>query len=516
MPIQPNEPIRFLILDDEPDQIVAMRENLIAAWRRSRDLFGAREPKIEGANRTEDALALLEAPQFPYDLVLADLFMPFGNSDEPHEEGGAHKLFEAFKSKPLGYRRPLLVITTNRRKDAEELLREIHEGSYEEHLDWVTYLEKPKNAPGPVGTCDLLEVKLWTQFLLDCVRAARDSEFRQGFMLSRLDEVLSFSPTLKKLKSDATRHRNQPLILISGEWGSGKERVAEHIHLSSSRAKKKLETLNVSALPANLIETEVFGAEKGSYTGCTERRIGILERAITGTVFLDEFGKDEEITRHLCDKLARVLSEPRQFRRVGGIEDFTFSGTLILGGSRLSDLLQRATREPEWMDFFSRVSGKPLLRVPALREHPEDIIPLARYFLRRSCQRLAQTPKQLDPSAEGWLLAQPWTGNIRQLENVIGTAAALDPIKLTDDDLQDILPVYSPAAKTVCAVTNPASVLTALERFGGNRAAAAQFLNVSDKTLRTWIKKHADSDPKFSAECPPATRGRGRPTNTEK
>ena len=510
-----NAPMRFLILDDEPDQVAAMSANLLNAWRKSRDLFGSSEPEIRGMNDVSDALALIGGDRFPFDLVLADLFMPVRAGGEPHEYGGAHRLYEALKEKPFGYRRPLLVITTNRRKDAEELIREIHDASYEEHLDWVTYLEKPKNAPGPIGVADLLDVGLWTGFLLDCVRAAHDLDFRRTFILSKLDEVLSFSPALRTLKNNATRHRNQRIILLIGETGSGKERVARYIHDSSNRTRYPFEALNVSSLPANLIEAEVFGAEKGSYTGCDRRRIGVFERAIRGTVFLDEFGKDEENTRRLCDKLARVMTEPRQFRRIGGGEDLTFCGTLILGGSWLLELITRAGREPGWADFFSRVSGKPTLTVPALREHPGDIVPLARFFLRRNCERLSRTPKELDPSAEGRLIQYEWPGNIRELENVMDTAAALDPIKLAADELDGIMPGGQRSSIVRANLANAAEVLAVLKRFCGNRAATAQYFGKSDKSLRDWISKHKAADAGFAANCPLPTRGRGRRKNTE-
>lgn len=500
MAIVSQEPLRILVLDDEQHQIDAIQENLGQAWKRAQEFFGGCKPIIDGHTEMSDILALLERPVFPYQMVLADLFMPLTPNGSPHEKGGAHRLFEELQNKPSSYLRPLLVITTNRRKEAEELIRQIHEASRDEKLDWVTYLEKPENAPGPDPDrrSHLLKINLWTAFLFDCIRAARDSRFRQTFLRSSLDEVLSFSHALQKLKNDARRYCNAPLILITGEPGSGKERIAQFIHESSTRSGFLLARDSVQSWLPNMMEAELFGAERGSYTGCTERRIGILELADKGTVFLDEFGANEN-SRIVADKLKRVLSEPRQFYRIGGKELLTFEGTLILCGSSLKEMKRHS------LDLFSRLSGLPELVIPPLRDHAEDILPLANHFLRREQRGCA--PKSLDSSAEGLLTRYEWPGNIRELENVMRTAAECDPDEITADDLKGI-PPFSAVEVPRPDYKDPQQLLEQLIKRNGNREATAKFFEIDPKTLRHQIKK-IESEPKFAGLVPRPAAGRG-------
>jgi PAS domain S-box-containing protein len=207
-------------------------------------------------------------------------------------------------------------------------------------------------------------------------------------------------------------------VLILGETGTGKELIARAIHSSSSRKSRPLIKVNCSALPTGLIESELFGHEKGAFTGATEKRIGRFELANGGTIFLDEIG---EVSAEVQLKLLRVLQE-REFERLGGRETIRVDVRVIAATNR--DLgravLEGALRE----DLYYRLSVFPL-RVPPLRERTDDIPLLVHYFVGRHATRIGRRISRVPKAAMERLVAYPWPGNVRELENVIERAVIL-------------------------------------------------------------------------------------------
>jgi formate hydrogenlyase transcriptional activator len=268
-------------------------------------------------------------------------------------------------------------------------------------------------------------------------------------------------------------------VLLYGETGTGKELVARAIHEGGPRRDQPLVKLNCAAVPASLIESELFGHERGAFTGATTQRIGRFEQAGRGTLFLDEVG---ELPLDAQAKLLRVLQE-REFERVGGGRTLPCQARIIAATNR--DLGALVAEGRFRADLHHRLDVFPV-RLPPLRERRSDIPLLARHFLRKLEPRLGRRLRGFRPEAEARLLAHDWPGNVRQLENVIERAALL-----SDGQMLDVPPLDVPAPMDP-APAQPASLLEALDRAAwkitGPRGAAAA-LGLHPNTLRYRMKK---------------------------
>jgi len=200
-------------------------------------------------------------------------------------------------------------------------------------------------------------------------------------------------------------------VLIEGESGTGKELIAHRIHDLSARRDKPMLEVNCAAIPRELLESELFGHEKGAFTDARQQKQGLLELANGGTLFLDEVG---EMSLTIQVKLLRVL-ERMTFKRVGGTKDITVSVRVISATNQNLETMVREQRFRE--DLYYRLKVVPI-RVPPLRERREDILPLARHFLEQFNRAFSKTFRGIDPEAERILLSYPWPGNIRELRNV--------------------------------------------------------------------------------------------------
>ncbi|MFZ0487389.1 MAG: sigma 54-interacting transcriptional regulator, partial [Arenicellales bacterium] len=218
-------------------------------------------------------------------------------------------------------------------------------------------------------------------------------------------------------------------VLICGESGTGKELVARALHTHSTRADQPLITINTAAVPAELLESELFGHEKGAFTGAHERRIGRFEQANHGTLFLDEIG---DMPPNLQTRLLRVLSDHR-FYRVGGHTEIEVDVRIIAATHQ--DLEQNVAEGRFREDLFHRLNVIRLV-LPSLRDRREDIPLLAEHFLAASARELQVEPKRLEPGAADVFQAFPWPGNVRQLENVCRWITVMAPSqRVAADDL---------------------------------------------------------------------------------
>ncbi len=252
--------------------------------------------------------------------------------------------------------------------------------------------------------------------------------------LSEPWKLLGESAVMRQLREQVERvAASDAAVLISGENGSGKEVVARQIHLSSSRAAGPFVPVNCAAIPSELIESELFGHEKGSFTGAFERRVGHFEAAHEGTLFLDEIG---DMPLAAQSKLLRAL-ETHEVTRVGGQRPIPVDIRVIAATN--ADL--RAAVETKFfrMDLYYRLNVVPL-RVPALRERPEDVPALARRFLAELASRSGRAPLVLDDEAMALLISLPYPGNVRQLRNLLEGASVLaDGPTITRATLEGIL-----------------------------------------------------------------------------
>jgi len=286
-------------------------------------------------------------------------------------------------------------------------------------------------------------------------------------------------------------------VLVTGETGTGKEMVARALHQQSPRHNRALVKLNCAALPAQLIESELFGHEKGAFTGATERRIGKFELADGGTIFLDEIG---ELPLDLQAKLLRVLQE-KEFERLGGSKVLLTDARVIAATNRVLEDEVRAGRFRA--DLYYRLNVFPI-QMPPLRERPEDIEPLARHFIQRLSQRMARPIRQLRPADLAALQAYAWPGNIRELEHVLEQAVIVSQgpyLEFGGFAAGPLLAVAGSGSAAVAAAEPPIKtlreqerdhILAALHRTGGRVSGpqgAAVLLDINAKTLEARMKK---------------------------
>ena len=283
-------------------------------------------------------------------------------------------------------------------------------------------------------------------------------------------------------------------VLISGETGTGKELVARELHNASPRHARALVKLNCAALPAQLIESELFGHEKGAFTGAVERRIGKFELANGGSIFLDEIG---ELPLDLQAKLLRVLQE-REFERLGGTKVLHSNARVIAATNRV--LADEVAAGRFRADLYYRLNVFPIELAP-LRARREDIEPLLRHFVQRLSKRLGKPPRQVRPTDLAALQAYAWPGNIRELEHVLEQAIIVSQGSFLEFAGFAAAPLA--AAGTQAAPPGSARlktlkeqerdhILAALARTGGRVSGsngAALLLDINPKTLEARMKK---------------------------
>jgi DNA-binding NtrC family response regulator len=281
-------------------------------------------------------------------------------------------------------------------------------------------------------------------------------------------------------------------VLLTGESGVGKERIARFIHEQSARVGGPFVAINCGAVPEHLLESELFGHVRGSFTGATQDRVGLFESANSGTLLLDEIG---EVPPAMQVKLLRALQE-RQIRRVGENRNRPVSARVIAATNR--DLVKeiRAARFREDLYYRLRVVE---IEIPPLRERREDILPLARAFVADAGARTGRKVSGFTPAAAHQLLRYGWPGNVRELENAIERAVVLTRRSRVDlDDLPPEVGLAVPDAIVATDVRPLAEVerdyiKSVLRAVGGNRSQAAQKLGIGEATLYRKIKLFGDS-----------------------
>ncbi|WP_345119885.1 sigma-54-dependent Fis family transcriptional regulator [Hymenobacter antarcticus] len=283
-------------------------------------------------------------------------------------------------------------------------------------------------------------------------------------------------------------------VLISGETGTGKELVARELHNASPRHARALVKLNCAALPASLIESELFGHEKGAFTGAVERRMGKFELANGGTIFLDEIG---ELPLDLQAKLLRVLQE-KEFERLGGTKVLHSDARVIAATNRV--LADEVAAGRFRADLYYRLNVFPIELAP-LRERREDIEPLLRHFIQRLSKRLGKPPRQVRPADLAALQAYAWPGNIRELEHVLEQAIIVSQGLFLEFGGFAAAPPGLAAGAVSAAGLAPLKtlkeqerdhIMAALQRTGGRVSGAqgaALLLDVNPKTLEARMKK---------------------------
>jgi Nif-specific regulatory protein len=278
-------------------------------------------------------------------------------------------------------------------------------------------------------------------------------------------------------------------ILIEGESGTGKELAARAIHRSSPRSSKPFIAINCGAIPEGLIESELFGHEKGAFTSATAQKKGRLELANGGVVFLDEIG---ELAPSVQVKLLRVLQE-REFERVGGTRSLPLDMRLIAATNK--NLEQEVKNGAFRQDLYYRINVMSLV-MPSLRERPEDIPSLVEYFVSKYSSRCQVKPKRISREAMACLINYDWPGNVRELENaieralVLGASEIVRPEDLPESILEKDPPIGMIAARYHSAVKEHKKqlIISAMHETRGNYTDAARILGVHPNYLHRLIK----------------------------
>jgi DNA-binding NtrC family response regulator len=320
-------------------------------------------------------------------------------------------------------------------------------------------------------------------------------------------QIVGDDPKLKQVS--VALHRaaaTDTTVLLEGESGTGKELFARTLHALSPRADGPFVAINCAAIPETLLETELFGHEKGAFTGAAVRKPGKFELAHRGTLFLDEIG---DLPLPLQAKILRALEEKR-FERVGGTVSIQVDVRVVAATNRNLKAAVAARQYRE--DLYFRLSVFPIV-IPPLRERPEDITTLARYFIERFCRDLNKRPLMLSPAAEQELRDYSWPGNVRELQNCIERAVILSEgetlhprhLNLSFRDAApradpgdgdspwakiDLSGTLSEASRRVLAEVERRKIEQALKDAAGNRGRAAELLQVSYKTLIGKLREY--------------------------
>jgi two-component system response regulator AtoC len=308
-------------------------------------------------------------------------------------------------------------------------------------------------------------------------------------------DPLSFiaeSPSMKGILETVQKiAKSNASVFVSGESGTGKEVIASAIHHLSLRSHKPFIRVNCAAIPANLLESEFFGHEKGSFTGAFQKRLGRFELADQGTLLLDEIS---EIPLELQPKLLRVIQE-QEFERVGGDRPIRVDVRLISTSNRnmKEAVAEKIFRE----DLYFRLHVIPL-HIPSLRQRIEDVVPLAEHFLYKLCKNNAKAPKRLSPCAKKRLLEYDWPGNVRELSNIIERTIILhsgDCIEAEHLMIETSCPVPSSPSKAIktLAELEKTHILSTLKALNHNKTQTAKSLGISLRTLRNKLNSFQET-----------------------
>jgi len=331
---------------------------------------------------------------------------------------------------------------------------------------------------------------------LDNIRDVERLRTENILLRDRLESIdvgiIGESQAIKKLLQLVSRVAPRDTsVLILGESGTGKELVARALHHLSPRSEKPFVAINCAALTDSLLESELFGHEKGAFTGAIAQKKGKLEMAEGGTVFLDEIG---ELAPLLQAKLLRVLQQ-REFERVGGTRTLKLDVRIVAATNR--DLEAEARRGAFREDLYHRLNVV-ALRVPSLRDRAQDVLPLAHHFLDRASARCGRTVTAISPEAERCLVSYSWPGNVRELENAIERAVVLGQSEeLLPEDLPEPVAHRAAAAaahaapgtlRTSVSQSKRELILTAWRESGGDHNQAAARLKIHPNSLRRLIR----------------------------
>jgi two-component system response regulator HydG len=445
--------ITILVVDDDPGH-----RNMLVTLLRD---WGYR---LSGAEDGETAVSLCREQAF--DLILMDVRMAGISGIEALKEIKAYN--------PAI---PILIMTAY--SNVETAVEAIKAGAYD-------YLTKP---------LDFEDLRLTMERALDHAALRDENAALRQTLAASFDPggIIGQSQPMRRLMEMlATVAPSEATVMISGESGTGKELIARAIHANSQRRKGPYIAVNCAALTETLLESELFGHEKGAFTGAEKRREGRFLAADRGTIFLDEIG---EMPLAMQVKLLRVIQE-REIQRVGGDQTLKVDVRIVAATNR--DLQAEVEAGRFRQDLYYRLNVV-ALNLPPLREREEDIPLLAAYFLRRYAEKNGKRIKGFTPEAMDRLLKHSWPGNVRELENVVERAVVLG---LDEYVGERELPPQLLGGESVRSGNGGAhqtleemervAILDALDAAGGNKSEAARRLGITRKTLHARLVRYGE------------------------
>ena len=377
-----NNPVLAIIEDDEDTQ------ELVAAF------FRQKSYTIAPFNDAREFLKAVEKDGAQFDVILTDLMLPHMSGIE---------LVKKLRS--IGVETPLILITAT--KSSEKAIEAIEAGAYD-------FVVKPLHFPQ-------LQVSVERAMHFNRIRTENQTLKTAVAMKDgpALDGIIGRSPGLLRAIDLAKRvAESSANVFITGETGTGKEVIAKAIHNFGARKKHPFIAINCSAIPENLLESELFGHAKGSFTGASDKKVGLFEEAGEGTLFLDEIG---DLSLPLQAKLLRVLQE-RRIKRIGENQYRPVNARIISATHK--DLRAEVKEKNFREDLFFRLNVIPI-NLPPLRQRKEDILPLAEFFLKKFSALNGKKIEGFHKSALEHMLRSTWSGNVRELENAIERAVVL-------------------------------------------------------------------------------------------
>jgi len=448
---------KILVVDDES----IIRENL-------ERILSEENYQVTSVATGEEALSFLK--ETDVDVVLLELNLP--------DTTGIEVLKKGKELDP-----DLLVIIITGYASVESAVQALKLGAYD-------YIKKPFKA-------DVIKLIVRLAFEAQQLKKQVGSLKRRLKLPSHLNIIAESEQMRHILKqvTEVARHESAT-ILITGESGTGKQVVARSVHLLSPRRENPFLEINCAALPDNLLESELFGYEKGAFTDARQRKKGLFEAAEGGTVFLDEIG---EMPMNLQAKLLGVL-ENRRFRRLGGHRDITVDARIVAATNRNP---KKAMEQKEFrQDLYYRLNVFPI-HIPPLRERPEDVLAMAHLFLFQFTQQFSKSFQKIDSRAAAYLKEYSWPGNVRELRNVLERICIMyDDTALSVSHLpREIVSFQGSSSfievpETVFDIEAVLDEVTcqliqrAMKKTEGNTASAARLLGIPRGTLRYKMKKY--------------------------
>lgn len=453
---------RILVVEDEQN----LREGVVTA-------FEERGWQVDAAADVPEALAFQE--RHVYDVVVTDYKMPNGTG-----------LDVLKRTKQVNEGTVVIMMTAY--GTIECAIEAMRAGAFD-------YLLKP---------FELEQLELKVERGIEHRRLlARVQAYDRETLTPRFENIVGESPQMKEIFDTISKvARSNASVLIRGETGVGKELVAEAMHLNSSRAEQPFVKMNCAALHENLLESELFGHERGAFTGADKRRVGRFELANGGTLFLDEIGNMSLSTQA---KVLRVLQE-REFERLGGAATIKVD-VRVLSATNVD--LEAAIREGSFReDLFYRLNVV-TLEVPPLRERGDDIIPLAKHFIDEAASELKKDIRGIDPGAVRLLKRHTWPGNIRELKNCLERAVLMaEASYISQEDIQiasattgadqGALQLRLPPNGIDLEELEKLAILEALRVNNWVQKEAARFLGISSRVMNYKVSKYEIKNSRWS------------------